>query len=336
MTTPTMKTPPVVSREDWTAAHQAMLAKEKEFTHARANAAHAGHLKVRKLLLLGRLDEAERTLEELDPTGFGPATRALHHLAAAGIALRRLNTAPARAALERAMAAAREARIPALAAEISMAAQALAAPAARLVAGGEERLMRLADVEALQASDLLVVDACRHRVRDAGGEVSLATRPVLFAIARALAEAWPGDLARDVLLARAFGARSADESHRARLRVEVGRLRAELRGLAEINATPRGFALAPRSPAGVAVLARPIEERHADVLALLSDGESWSSSALALALGVSQRNVQRALDALAAAGKVEAFGRGRARRWLTPPVVGFTTTLLLPQPLPGG
>ncbi len=302
----------------------------------RANAAHAGHLKVRKLLLLGRLDEAERTLEELDPTGFGPATRALHHLAAAGIALRRLNTAPARAALERAMAAAREARIPALAAEISMAAQALAAPAARLVAGGEERLMRLADVEALQASDLLVVDACRHRVRDAGGEVSLATRPVLFAIARALAEAWPGDLARDVLLARAFGARSADESHRARLRVEVGRLRAELRGLAEINATPRGFALAPRSPAGVAVLARPIEERHADVLALLSDGESWSSSALALALGVSQRNVQRALDALAAAGKVEAFGRGRARRWLTPPVVGFTTTLLLPQPLPGG
>ncbi len=302
----------------------------------RANAAHARHLKVRKLLLLGRLDEAEQALAELDPAPFGPATRAWHDLAAAGIALRRLRTASARAALKRAGAAAREARIPALTAEIDMAAQALAVPAARLVASGEERLMRLADVEALHASDLLVVDACRHVVRDADGEVSLATRPVLFAIARALAEAWPRDVSRDILLARAFGARSADESHRARLRVEVGRLRAELQGLSEIYATPLGFALAPRSTAGVAVLARPIDERHADVLALLSDGESWSSSALALALGVSQRNVQRALDVLAAAGKVEAFGRGRARRWLTPPVVGFTTTLLLPQPLPGG
>jgi DNA-binding transcriptional ArsR family regulator len=164
--------------------------------------------------------------------------------------------------------------------------------------------------------------------------VSLVTRPVLFALARALGEAWPGDVRRDLLLARAFRAKLADESHRARLRVEVGRLRTLLRTLAGVSATKRGFALAPRRASEVVVLARPVEEQHAAVLAFLADGESWSSSALALALGASQRTVQRALDSLAAAGKVQPFGRGRARRWTTPPVSGFTTTLLLPAPLP--
>jgi DNA-binding transcriptional ArsR family regulator len=180
------------------------------------------------------------------------------------------------------------------------------------------------------------VDACRHVVRDASKVVSLARRPVLFALARALGEAWPGDVPRETLVARAFGWRVADESHRARLRVEMGRLRRVLRTLAEVSATRRGFALAPRRAREVVVLARPVEEEHAAVLAFLADGESWSSSALALALGASQRTVQRALDALAAAGKVQWFGRGRARRWLTPPVPGFTTILLLPAPLPGG
>jgi DNA-binding transcriptional ArsR family regulator len=156
----------------------------------------------------------------------------------------------------------------------------------------------------------------------------------LFALARALGEAWPGDVARDALIARAFGSKLADESHRARLRVEVGRLRTVLRTLADVRATKRGFALAPRSAREVVVLARPVEEEHAAVLAFLADGESWSSSALALALGTSQRTVQRALDSLATAGKVQSFGRGRARRWMTPPVPGFTTTLLLPAPLP--
>jgi hypothetical protein len=84
------------------------------------------------------------------------------------------------------------------------------------------------------------------------------------------------------------------------------------------------------------VLARPVtlNAEHGSVLALLDDGESWSSSALALALRTSQRTVQRALDLLAVAGKVQSFGRGRARRWVTTPVLGFTTTLLLPAPLP--
>jgi len=164
--------------------------------------------------------------------------------------------------------------------------------------------------------------------------VSLATRPVLFALARALGEAWPGDVPRDTLVARAFGSKLADESYRARLRVEVGRLRTVLRTLADVSATKRGFALAPRRAREVVVLAPPVDDEHAAVLAFLADGESWSSSALGLALGTSQRTVQRALDSLAAVGKAQSFGRGRARRWMTPPVPGFTTTLLLPAPLP--
>ncbi|MGH8265817.1 MAG: helix-turn-helix domain-containing protein, partial [Steroidobacteraceae bacterium] len=207
-------------------------------------------------------------------------------------------------------------------------------PAARLIASGAERLLLLEEVEALLASRAFVVDACRHVVRCERKEVSLAKRPVLFALARALGEAWPGDVPRDTLVARAFRAKHADDSHRARLRVEVARLRTVLRTLAEVSATPRGFALTPRLAREVLVLARPVEERHAALLAFLTDGESWSSSALALALGASQRTVQRALDSLAASGKVQSFGRGRTRRWMTPPVPGFTTTLLLPAPLP--
>ena len=300
----------------------------------RVNAAYARYLEVRRLLLIGRLDEAERTLAELHPAPFPPASRTVHELVVAGIAMRRLRTKAARAALARAERAARHARIPALTAEVERACLVLNTPAARLMARGEERLLLLEEVEALLASNALVVDACRHAVRDEGTVVSLATRPVLFALARALGEGWPGDVARDTLVARAFGSKLADESHRARLRVEVGRLRTVLRTLADVSATKRGFALAPRRAREVVVLARPVDEEHAAVLAFLADGESWSSSALALALGTSQRTVQRALDSLARAGTVQSFGRGRARRWMTPPVPGFTTILLLPAPLP--
>jgi hypothetical protein len=300
----------------------------------KANAAHARYLEVRRLLLIGRLDEAEARLAALDPEAFPPASRAAHELVVAGIALRRLRTKDARAALSRAEQAARLAAIPALMAEVETAARILETPAARLMARGVERPLLLQEVEALLASKALVVDACRHVLRDAGMVVSLATRPVLFALARALGEAWPADVPRDMLVARAFGAKRADESHRARLRVEIGRLRAVMRKLAGVNATSRGFTLVPRRAGEVVVLARPIEELHGAVLAFLADGESWSSSALALALGASQRTVQRALDSLAAGGKVQSFGRGRARRWMTPPLPGFTTTLLLPAPLP--
>jgi DNA-binding transcriptional ArsR family regulator len=298
------------------------------------NAAHARYLEARRFLLIGRLDEAERALAQLDPARFPPASRAAHALVVAGIAMRRLRTKTARTALAQARRAAQRAGIPALTAEVEGARLVLNTPAARLIARGEERLLLLAEVEALLSSRAFIVDACRHVVRADGRVVSLARRPVLFALASALGEAWPGDVSRDALVARAFRAKRADESHRARLRVEVGRLRRVLRTLADVSATNRGFALVPRRPSEVVVLARPVEEKHAAVLAFLADGESWSSSALALALGTSQRTVQRALDSLAAAGKVQSFGRGRARCFITPPIPGFTTTLLLPAPLP--
>ena len=300
----------------------------------RVNAAHARYLEVRRLLLIGRLDQAERVLADLDPAPFPPASRAAHELVVAGIAMRRLRTKTAHAALARAESAARLAGIPALTAEVESASLVLNTPAARLIARGEERLLRLEEVEALLESKALVVDACRHVVRNARTVISLARRPVLFALARALGEAWPADVPRARLVARAFRGKHADESHRARLRVEMGRLRRMLRTLADVSATKQGFALVPHGAREVVVLARPVEEDNAAVLAFLADGESWSSSALALALGASQRTVQRALDELAVAGKVQSFGRGRARRWMTPPVPGFTTTLLLPAPLP--
>jgi len=300
------------------------------------NAAHARYLEIRRLLLLGRLDEAERALATLDPTHVPPASRTVHELVVAGIAMRRLRTKAARVALDRAEHASREARIPALSAEVERASRVLSTPAARLIARGDKRPLLLEDVEAVLASQSLVVDACRHAVRDVRRVVSLARRPVLFTLARALGEAWPGDVSREELVARAFGAKHADESHRARLRVEVGRLRRLIRTLAHVSATREGFSMEPLRARDVVVLAMPaeIDEQHAAVLAFLVDGESWSSSALALALGSSQRTVQRSLDALAAVGRVQSFGRGRARRWLTPPVPGFATTLLLPAPVP--
>jgi hypothetical protein len=298
------------------------------------NAAHARYLEIRRLLLIGSLDEAERILAGLDPAPFPPALRSAHELVVAGIAMRRLRTKAASSALARAESAARQAAIPALLAEVESAYHVLNTPAARLIARGEDRPLLLKDVESLLASEALIVDACRNVVRDTRAVVSLTTRPVLFALARSLGEAWPGDVPRDQLLARAFGARFVDESHRMRLRVEVGRLRNMLRPLADVNATKRGFVLAPRRAREVIVLARPVEEENGAILAFLADGESWSSSALAIALGTSQRTVQRALDSLAAAGKVQSFGRTRARRWITPPVPGFTTILLLPAPLP--
>jgi hypothetical protein len=301
----------------------------------RKNAAHARYLAIRRLLLIGRLDAAERLLTGFDPAPLLPASRAGHELVIAGIAIRRLKIRSARAALARAAHAAHLARILSLTVEVEAAARVLDTPAARLISRDEERVLRLDEIESLLASKALVVDACRRAVCQAGKVISLETRPVLFALARGLAEAWPHDTSRAALLARAFRAKHADESHRARLRVEIGRLRKALGSVAGIEATPDGFALMPRHARGVVVLAPPTDEEHATVLALLADGEAWSSSALALALGASQRTVQRAFDDLTADGKVQAIGRGRARRWMARPVPGFPTTLLLPATLPG-
>jgi hypothetical protein len=326
----------LVSRDlGWSTKALDAAAATLEARGDRMNAAHARILEVRRLLLIGKLDEAEGRLANIDPSLPSLAGIVALQLVAAGIAVRRLHTKAARAALVRAEHAAREADIPALIAEVESATLVLNTPAARLVARGEKRTLLLEDVEALLASGALVIDACRHIVRQAGTVISLAKRPVLFALLRALGEAWPRDVSRVELLACAFRAKHADESHRARLRVEVGRLRSELRMLADVGATKRGFALMPNVAREVVVLAPPVEERHAAVLAFLADGESWSSSALAIALGTSPRTVQRALDSLATARKVQSFGRGRARRWMTPPLPGFPTSLLLRGPLPG-
>lgn len=299
----------------------------------RRNAAYAGYLAGRRLILMGRLEQAEQVLSDLNPAPFPPALRAVHELALAGIALRRVQATAARAALARAARAARAAGIPALRAEVRQASLVLKAPAAHLHRAGDTQVLRLEQVQALLASDTLVIDACRYAVHGAGRTLALASRPVLFTLAQALGRAWPGDAPRDALIALAFRTRHPDDSHRARLRVEIGRLRAVLAPLAEIRATRQGFALMPAADA-VAVLTPPVQDRHAAVLALLADGQAWSSSALALASGASQRQVQRALDALAASGQAHSLGRGRARRWITPPLPGFATTLLLPAPLP--
>jgi tetratricopeptide (TPR) repeat protein len=296
----------------------------------RVNAAHGAYLDLRRLILIGRLDEAEAGLGMLDASALPPALLAAHELAVASIAMRRVRGGDAARALARARQAARRAGIPALNAEVEAAGDLLARPVARI----GERPVRLGEVEAVFASGALVVDACRLVVRQGRTAVALVSRPVLFSLARTLAQAWPGDVTRDVLVATAFRAKAADESYRARLRVEMGRLRRALGDLAAIAATKGGFMLVPRRAPEVVVLAPPVEEKHAAVLALLADGESWSTSALALALDASQRNVQRALGALREQDKVQAVGRGRARRWMTPADPAFATALLLPAPLP--
>ena len=302
----------------------------------RANALQARLIAVRRLLLLGRLDEAAGALARLDTRGAPPALLAVADLAAAEVALRSLHTAVAEAALSRAYEAAEHANVPALLAEVAEARTALHRPAARRVHTDHEQLLRLDEVEALLASGALVVDALRHGLRAGANWRPLARRPVLFALARALAEVWPSDVDRNVLIARAFRTRHPDESHRARLRVEIGRLRVLAAPLACIEATTRGFVLMPRDEREVVVLVPPIDGDQASLLALLADGAAWSTSALALALEAGQRTVQRALVELEAAARVRSIGRARAQRWLAPPLTGFTTTLLLPAALPLG
>jgi len=300
----------------------------------RGNAMQARLIAARRLLLLGRLAEAAGALGSLTASALTPSLAAVAELSTAELALRSLRVAQAQAALARAHEAASRARVPALLAEVARAREAFDRPAARRLDASGERSLRLADVAALLASGALVVDACRRGVGVGDEWRSLARRPVLFALARALAQAWPGDVDRETLIAGAFGFRDPDETHRARLRVEIGRLRALVQDMAAIEATARGFALRPHAAHAVAVLAPPIEGEQASLVALLSDGAPWSTSALALALGASQRTVQRALAELEIEGRVRALGRARAQRWLAPPLTGFTTILLLPAALP--
>jgi hypothetical protein len=298
------------------------------------NAMQARLIAARRLLLLGQLDEAGSTFAGLELGGLSPSLAAVAELTAAELALRSLRIAPAQAALVRAHDAAARARVPALLAEVARMREMFDRPAARRIDAAGEQSLGLVDVAALLGSGALVVDACRRGIGVDGAWRPLARRPVLFALARALAQAWPGDVDREALIAGAFRIRHPDETHRARLRVEIGRLRALVREMAQVEATARGFALRPLGERAIVVLAPPIEGEQASLVALLSDGAPWSTSALALALGASQRTVQRALAELEADARVRAIGHARARRWLAPPLTGFTTILLLPAALP--
>ncbi len=306
----------------------------------RANALQARLIAARRLLLLGRSNDARAALARLDARGLPPSLQAIAELAEAELELRSLRAGPAQAAfaraqeaLTRAHEAANRARVPALLAEVAEARAALERPAARRLSDGGERTLRLQEVAALFDSGALVVDACSRGLRCGAVWRPLAPRPVLFALVRVLAEAWPAEAERQALIARAFGTRRPNESHRARLRVEIGRLRALIASLADIEATKRGFVIRPRG-AGAVVLAPPVDSDQGSLVALLSDGEAWSTSALALALGASQRTVQRSLAELEAGGRARSIGWARARRWLSPPLAGFTTILLLPDTLP--
>lgn len=181
----------------------------------RTNAAHAQFLKARFLLLIGHLDAAELALAKVDPASLPAALQAAHSLALAGVAMRRVQARAAHAALDRAQRFARMAGVPALVAETEAAARMLQAPAAHLILHGQDRPLVLAEVEALLASPAFVVDACRYTACQAGKVVPLATRPVLFALLRALAEAWPDDVSRDALVTRAFRLKQADDALRA-------------------------------------------------------------------------------------------------------------------------
>ncbi|MFO1213402.1 MAG: helix-turn-helix domain-containing protein [Burkholderiaceae bacterium] len=315
-----------------------------------ANARLARLIAARRWLLLGRLQPAAAALATAqdptqDPTqgptqgpsqGFRgpPALVAVAELVGAELALRSLHVDVAQAALARAQAAAQRADLAELQAEVAEAQAALQRPAARRGGRGGDQPLRLHEVAALRASGALVVDACRHALGVGERWLGLARRPVLFALAQGLAAAWPGDVAREALIEQVFRTRDPDETHRARLRVEIGRLRKLVAPLAAVEATPRGFALRPPPGREVVWIVPPLPSEQAALQALLADGAAWSTSALALAMDTSQRQVQRALAELQQAGRVRSVGRARAQRWLAPPLAGFTTILLLPATLP--
>jgi hypothetical protein len=311
----------------------AAAASALEARSDRYNALQARLIAVRRLLLLGRLDDAAAALAPLRVQSVPPALAAIAELTASELAVRSLRVGAARAALTRAKAYAERAQVPSLLAEVEEARAAFDRPAARRLSADAALTLRLDEVEALLASDALVLDGCRRGMRAGGTWRPLARRPILFALARALAAAWPADVDREALIADAFRTRRPDETHRARLRVEIGRLRSLVATVAGIEATARGFRLVPHAGREVVVLAPPIEGEQASLLALLADGAAWSTSALALALNASQRTVQRALVELETDRRVRSIGRARARRWLAPPLAGFTTVLLLPATL---
>jgi hypothetical protein len=309
---------------------------ELEVQGDRLNALFVRLQEVRRLVLSGAVTDATAMHRSLDLTGAPATLRALADLIGADLAVRSLDPARARALLHRAEQTARAAGIALLRDEVARATRELSSPVARALQGGSERLVRLDEVDAIIRSKALVVDACRRTVSAGDSSVSLVTRPVLLALAVALASALPADASREALALATFGARRVTDSTRVRLRVEIGRLRRKLTSLADVRPSARGYVLLPHQRARV-VLLLPLAEGEASMLlALLRGGESWSTSALASALGMSQRTVQRALTTLHEQARVESTGRGRAQRWVARLPDAFATTLLLVPRRPSG
>jgi DNA-binding winged helix-turn-helix (wHTH) protein len=289
------------------------------------NALHARLVLARSLMFLDQQVEAAQILERVSLRRAPPLLAATAELIRAELALRQVEIAQARAALSRAQRAAERAAIPALVREITRVKEGLLAPAARLIARGEVRVLPLIEVERVLAKGAWLVDACRRELRCGARRVSFVGKPVLLELMCCLAEAWPEVVPRERLIERGFGARRSNETHRARLRVELGRLRRLLAKVGSIQAEGAGYRLVAAD--NVQVLLPATAHEHAALLALLSDGASWSSSALALALGASQRTLQRALLSLEESGRVVGRGQGRARRWSVAPLYALPPQL---------
>lgn len=299
-----------------------------------ANAVQARLIMARRFLLLGRLTQVSTLIGTLDTTGLPVSLTAVAQLLAAELALRSLRIASAHEALQRAQDAATQSGITALCAEVTEMRSVLNRPAARLIKKHCQQALTLEQIAAVLSAPNLVIDGCRRGVSVEKTWISLATRPLLFALIHALATAWPGDVPREALITGVFGQQQPDETHRARLRVEMGRLRNLIRNIARIEATTDGYVLLPLNNLPVTVLAPPFDSEAASLTALLADGAAWSTSALAQAMGASQRTIQRALADLQMKGQVHPIGKSRVRRWVCSPLAGFTTILLLPSVLP--
>ncbi len=306
------------------------------------NAAHGRLLLARRAVLLGLLPEAETELDQL--AGLASAMErpeaaptiwirieATASLLRAEIAVRRVQARRARDAFASARASARRAGVSSLCREVDVAEQELQKVAARREVEGSTQDLRLEDVEALMSAPILIADACRRGLSSPRAAVSLASRPVLWKIARLLCESWPQATSRDVLRSEALEAKAANEAWRTRLRVEVGRLRKALSPIATIESADGGYLICPLGVEEVAVLLVPEDSDFGELRALLADGQAWSTSSLALALGMSQRNVQRLLAELEADGRVRSAGKGRAKRWLAGTALASTTAMLLPR-----
>jgi hypothetical protein len=315
-----------LAARDLALAGRLLETAEAALASDRVNRTFVRLVRVRRLLLLGRVEDASE-LMAIDLRGAPAKLRVHAELLRADIAARRLRSLEAEAAVARARIAARSAAIPPLSVLVENAATEVRAPIARLLRDGTTELATLAAIESLAHDDALVIDACRHELRLAGRTVTLATRQLLFALARALGEVAPAAQSRALLIERVFGVRRTSDSLRARLRVELGRLRRVLAplGLA-IDATPEGFVLRGER---IVVVLPPADGEASLLLALLRGGEAWSSSALASASGLGKRAVQRALAELKHTGKVDSHGAGRSRRWVARPPDGFAMTLLL-------